>query len=281
MRAALLRTLRRPATVSSAWPAAACISRAASGVSASATISGTTGELKPQLGSGRGRPRSRAPSGRRPIARAAGIAWPSMLERTLTSMGSPRTAAACRVGAIGGRQAGHARGDEAAQRLGQREVLPDELHRDDAAIGDRDGADVDEALDDLLDEQRMPARPRADEAEELVGGRLDVQAKRDEPLHFSRRQVGQVDRDVAVGASRAGARSRRARRRRRPGATCFSRRRTLFEEGEAVLVHRVRHVPREGVRRGPRRGSAPSARRPAGGGRSRSPRRTACSRPAR
>ena len=147
-------------------------------------------------------------------------------------------------GSIGGRQAGHARGDQASQRLGEREVLSHELHRDDAAIGDGDGADVDEALDDLLDEERMAAGSRADEAQELVGGRLDVQAKRDQPLHFSRRQVAQVDRDMVVGllerVREAGARGEdddQARVLQPPPH--------LFEEREAVVVHRVGHVPRE------------------------------------
>ena len=53
-------------------------------------------------------------------------------------------------------------GDEAAKRLGERQVLPHEAHRDDLAIGDRDGPRVDEGLEDLLHELRMSPGAVAD-----------------------------------------------------------------------------------------------------------------------
>ena len=149
--------------------------------------------------------------------------------------------------------------------FGQRQVLPHELHRRRPAVGDRDRADVDEALDDLLDEQRVAAGARAHEAHELVGRRLDARGA-------ARRAAR---RPPAPGRP---ARARRGRRRfssgcekpARAAKTKTSARvrqalQHLLEEREAVLVHRVRRRPTRTCAGGPRRGSAPCARRPAAG----------------
>ena len=188
---------RSPSVVSSACPAAACISRAASGVSASTTISGMSGDAnRSSLGPVCTR-NSRSLS--IAIDRSSdGIACPSMFDSTVTSIGIAQDRRRLQRGAVLARQARDARRDQAAERLRQRELLPDELHRDDAPLAHRDRADLDEPLDDLLDEERMPAGARADEAHQLLGHGVDAEAQRDEALDVGRREVPELERDVPV-----------------------------------------------------------------------------------
>ena len=96
MRAAFSTAPGRPRTASSACPAAACSSRPASGVSASTTISGMSGDAK-RTSLGRVCTISSRSLSVANDRSSAGIATPRTADSTAASIGSPRIAAAWSV----------------------------------------------------------------------------------------------------------------------------------------------------------------------------------------
>ena len=207
-----------PRTSSRARPAAACISRAASAVSASTTTSRTIGEVNI---SSRGPVCTRNPRslqhGERALERRQVEAGHLREHRRVDRLAEDGRALEDR--AVRGGEPRDARRDEPAQRLRQREVLADELHRDERPVGDGDRARLDERLQDLLDHLRVAAGALANEAHQLGRDALDAEAHGDEALRVLRAEVREIERARARRASRADGRSRRAPRARRARAT--------------------------------------------------------------